>query len=154
MPRKILIAIELDELSAMAVLSRAAALCSEDDQVEVLHVIDPSSIAYAVDPTFKGEFRRDFEANAVAKAQEQLSRLVSQQNLPSAGQACPECHVHIGRIARDIHDIIEQEGFDCLMIGSHGWHGWQRLLGTHASRILDHSPVDTWVFKVPAETSD
>jgi universal stress protein A len=154
MPRKILIAIELDELSAMAVLSRAVALCSEEDHVEVLHVIDPSSIAYAVDPTFKGEFRRDFEANAVAKAQEQLSRLVSQHDLPSAEEACPKCHVRIGRIARDIHDFIEQESFDCLMIGSHGWHGWQRLLGTHASRILDQSPVNTWVFKVPAGISN
>lgn len=154
MPRKILIAIELDESSAEAVLSKAAALCSEEDHVEVLHVIDPSSIAYSVDPTFRGEFRRDFETNSVAKAREQLSKLVSKQDLPSAEQTRPKCHVRIGRIARDIHDFIEREGFDCLMIGSHGWHGWQRLLGTHATRIVNHSPVNTWVFKVPATTPD
>lgn len=149
MPRKILVAIELEERSAHAVLSKAASACAADDQIEVLHVIDPASITYSVDPTFSGTFRRETEANMVAKAQERLSLLVSSHDLPGVQSASVACHVRIGRIAGEIHDLIEREGFDGLMIGSHGWRGWQRLLGTHAARILGLSPVNTWVFKVP-----
>lgn len=144
MSKKHLIAIELDELSAETVLSKAKALTEANDHCDLIHVIDPTAITYAIDPTFTGRFAREFEDNAVKKAHARILELSTPHKLPHC-----TCHIRVGRIAHEIRDLLESDTYDTLMIGSHGRHGWQRLLGTHAARLVSNSTVDTWVFRVP-----
>ena len=144
MPNKYLVAIELDELSANAVLEKANALCDPADHCDLIHVIDPTTIAYAIDPTFSGKFARDFEDNAIQKVHTRMLELISNYNLPNC-----TCHVRVGHVAREVSALLASDAYSVLMIGSHGRRGWQRLLGTHAASIISRSPVDTWVFNVP-----
>ena len=144
MANKYLIAIELDELSAHAVLDNARHLCDSTDQCDLIHVIDPTSIAYAIDPTFTGKFTHDFEENAKQKAHARMLELSAPYDLPNCS-----AHVRIGHVAHEIRKLLSEDGYTALMIGSHGRRGWQRLLGTHAARIVTTAPLDTWVFKVP-----
>ena len=144
MPNKYLVAIELDELSANAVLKKAKAQSTMEDQLDFIHVIDPTSLGYAIDPTFSGKFAREFEENAIKKAHPRMLELISPHDFPNC-----TCHVRVGHVAYELHELLTSDAYDVLMIGSHGRRGWQRLLGTHAAKIVCRSPVDTWVFAVP-----
>ncbi len=143
MARRILVAIELGEAPAADVLSKVASLAAPDDHVEVVHVVDPASIAYSADPTMTGKLFQAAYETAMANARNALEKRCQPYNLPDV-----HCRVLYGRVAHEVHQLLEQENFDCLMIGSHGWAGWQRLLGSKAASILHGVSVDTWVFKV------
>lgn len=144
MSRKTLIAVELDEFSANCVLERAASLVGERDECHIIHVVDPTSVAYAVDLSLTG-IDQEFEESAIQRAEQRVTELLAKHEFRQ-----PHIRVKIGKVAKVIHDLIDTEGFDRLIIGSHGWHGWQRLLGTHASAIMSRAAVDTWVLKLPA----
>ncbi len=140
---KYLAAIELLDAPAQAVLERALAICGDDDRLEVVHVVDPTSVAYSIDPTMSGEvYKQRYEAT-MADARRRLIELCSPYGIDET-----RLHVRYGRVAHEVHALLEEGGYDACMVGSHGRAGWQRLLGSKASSILHGVPVDTWVFKL------
>lgn len=46
-------------------------------------------------------------------------------------------HVRIGRPWRLILDVAEELDVDLIVLGSHGYHGWDRVLGTTAARVAN-----------------
>ena len=40
---------------------------------------------------------------------------------------------------RAILKAAERVGADLIVVGSHGYHGWDRVLGTNASKVADHA---------------
>lgn len=149
MSRKILVAIELDDKSANDVLKKATSVASKNDVLEVLHVLHPNTVHYSPDPTMTGKMYENTFQVAMENTGRRLRSLCMQHGI-SAGN----CHVRYGRIAYEVHQLLEEEGFDTLMIGSHGWSGWHRLLGSQANSILHGIAVDTWVFKINEEKTD
>lgn len=143
MGRKILVAVELDDASANTVLRKARDLATDDDTLSVVHVIFPADVGYSPDPTMTGAMYQQTHDVAMENAARRLRSLSTPYGIEPL-----HCHVRYGRIAHEIHTLIHEQGFDTLMIGSHGWSGWRRLLGSQANSILHGVPVDTWVFKV------
>lgn len=143
MGRKILVAIELDDQSANEVLKKVASLAGEQDDVHVVHVVEPNNIAYAVDPTMTNAIYKHNYETAMAHAGQRLRQLCEPFSV-----APLKCHVRYGQVAYEIHQLLLEDEFDLLMIGSHGWSGWRRILGSKAASILHGVPVDTWIFKV------
>ncbi len=144
MGRKVLIAIELDDASAKFVIGKALSIARDDDELHVVHVIEPTTMAYNADPSLLGVAYESTYKDAMDKAHARLEELCEGVSRIGADQ----CHVRYGRIAREVHQFVTDEGFDALMIGSHGYSGWQLLLGSKASSILHGAPVSTWVFKL------
>jgi len=141
--RRILIALELEDQSANDVLRKASSLRLPDDTLDVLHVVDPTTVLYTVDPTLTGRmYQRNYEA-AMTDARNRIQVLCAPYDIDAT-----HCHVRYGRVAHEVHELLRDVGYDTLMIGSHGWSGWRRLLGSRAASILHGVPVDTWVFKV------
>ncbi len=134
---------ELAEQVAGEVLGKAAELCGEDDEVTVVHVVDPASIAYSADPTMTGKLFQNAYETTMANARRMLEHIVESHKLPNV-----TCHVGYGRVAHEVHEMLKEGSYDCLMIGSHGWSGWQRLLGSKAASLVHGVPVDTWIFRV------
>ena len=140
---KYLAAIELLDAPARMVLERAQALVGDDDRLEVVHVVDPTSVAYSIDPTMSGEvYQARYEAT-MADARRRLIELCAPFGIDET-----RLHVRYGRIAHEVHALLEEGAFDACMVGSHGRAGWQRLLGSKAASILHGVPVNTWVFKL------
>ena len=143
MAQKLLIAIELDSQSANDVLGKAMALRADDDQYDVVTVVDPASVAYSVDPTMTGAMFQQSYDTSIENARLRLVNLCEPHDIG------PErCRVLYGRVSHEIQQLVRKEKYDGLMIGSHGFSGWRRLLGSQATSILHGMPVDTWVFKV------
>ena len=145
MARKVLIAIELDERSADVVLSKAKQQLSPQDECHIVYVLDPADLKVLFEPSIDQHGQKEYETRAMANAQARLQSLIASHDLPNATVS-----VGLGRIAAHIRSLIATESFDCLMIGSHGWHGWQRLLGSHAAAIVNQAGIDVWVFKIPS----
>ena len=145
MTTKTLIAIELDDLSANAVLEKAKNVLGEEERFGVAHIIDPTSIAYSVDPTFTGKFHKRFEETAVRRAHERMTELLDRHALSGGVQ-----HVRVGKVSKELEGLIAEHGYHQLVIGSHGWQGWRRLLGTHAATIVNRVPVNSWILSIPS----
>lgn len=140
---KYLVAIELADAPAKAVLDRATAVCGADDQLEVVHVVDPTSVAYSVDPTMTGQMYQQMYDQAMADAARRLGEICLPYGVEASAQ-----HVRYGRVAHEVHALLSEGQFDVCMVGSHGRSGWQRILGSKAASILHGVSVDTWVFKL------
>ncbi len=140
---KYLAAIELLDQPATAVLERAQAVRGDGDQLEVVHVVDPTSVAYSIDPTMSGEMYQQRYEQTMADARRRLIELCAPFGIDET-----RLHVRYGRVAHEVHALLDEGGYDACMLGSHGRAGWQRVLGSKAASILHGVPVDTWVFKL------
>lgn len=140
---KVLIALELAQPAAEDILTKARALLGAHGPCDVVHVVEPTTVAYSVDPTMTGTLYERTYDEAMAAARSRLEALCA-----PFGIAPEHCLLRYGRIAHEVHALAKEGGYDTLMIGSHGWSGWRRILGSQASSILHGVPVDCWVFKV------
>jgi universal stress protein A len=146
---KVLVAIELADLPAQFVLHKALAACPVEARLEVVHVVDPASITYSIDPTMTGQIYQDLYEQTMANAQARLVEIC----VP-LGIGMDQLHIRYGRVAHEVHALLSEGNFDTCMIGSHGYSGWRRVLGSKASSILHGTPVDTWVFRLQSMDAD
>lgn len=141
--KKVLVAIELAPEPARFVLQKAKVACAEDDRIEVVHVVDPASVTYSIDPTMTGQIYQQMYDQTMSNAKTHLLEVCA-----SVGISPEQTHLRYGRVAHEVHELLVEGKFDCCMLGSHGYKGWQRILGSKASSILHGTPVDTWVFSL------
>ena len=146
---KILVTLELDAQIAKEVLDKATRLCGPDDQMTVVTVVDPKALSYVADPTLSGTMMQANVDQAIQVAREQLITLCAPYGIEAR-----QCSVCYGRIAHEVHRVLDEGGYDLLVLGSHGHSGWRRLLGSVASSILHGVPVDTWVVKIAGVTEE
>ena len=112
-------------------------------RLEVVHVVDPASITYSIDPTMTGQIYQDVYDRTMANAQARLVDICA-----PLGIGTDQLHVRYGRVAHEVHALLSEGDFDTCMVGSHGYSGWRRVLGSKAISILHGTPVDTWVFSL------
>ena len=55
--------------------------------------------------------------------------------------------VEIGTAWRAVCDTAKEDAVDLVVIGSHSYGGIDRLLGTTAAKIVDHSPCSVYVVR-------
>ena len=144
MYRKVLAAIDLTEHSATFVLERARPYLAADGELYAAHVVEPQYVQYSFDPTFTGSLTRSLEQEALEIAAHRLGELCEPHGIDENHR-----RVMLGRTADRIHELAEQEGFDLVVIGSHGQEGLRRLLGSTANAVLHASPVDVATIRMP-----
>jgi nucleotide-binding universal stress UspA family protein len=78
---------------------------------------------------------------------------MARQQLEELAQAKPglveRIQVEVGTAWRAVCDTAKADGVDLVVIGSHGYGGIDRLLGTTAAKIVDHAPCSVWVLRKP-----
>ena len=147
MYKNLLAAIDLTEGPARRVLETAKELAGPDTRIQVLHVVEPQYVQYSFDPTFSGAMTRSLESEAQATAQRRIAELCAPFGINEGNQ-----HVTMGHAATLIHKFASDNDCDLIVIGSHGYRGWQRLLGSTANAVLHGAPVDVWTCHISKET--
>ena len=137
----ILVAVDFSDETAR-VLSRAMEMGSPPDtRFTLVHVVEYSPYLFPPDSPLPVDF--DLEAQFVEKAGERLQSLAQSQGLSQAGR-----YVEAGSPTLEIVRVAEEQGVDLIVIGSHGRHGLQRILGSTASGVLHTAPCDVLAVRI------
>lgn len=138
--QRILVAIDLTE-EAPEVLGKARRLAeSNNATLDLLHVVEPVGYAYGGDlPLDLSDLQQQLEDNARSK----LDAYGDEHGVGPENR-----HVVVGRPGSEVRRQAEERGADLIVIGSHGRHGIQLLLGSTANSVLHGSPCDVLAVRI------
>ena len=134
--QKILVAIDpLGEYDN--IINRTKSVAGPKTEISLIHVHVPSihlDARYA-DP--EGELKME------EKAREIMAGIGKKLKVPSDRQ-----YLEQGRPAQNIHRVVKEAGIDLVIMGTHGRHGVQLLLGSTANAVLHGTQCDVLAVKV------
>ncbi len=76
-------------------------------------------------------------------ARDMLEPIAERLNIPEANIATPT-----GGVRREIIDYAQANEVDLIVLGSHGRHGLQLLLGSTANAVLHHANCDVLTVRI------
>ncbi|PAV26275.1 universal stress protein A [Tamilnaduibacter salinus] len=137
---RILAAIDLTE-EADQVLARAREIADNHDaELLLLHVVEPVGYAYGGDIPMD---LSDLQDQLDQAAHEQLAAFGRAHNVSEPNQV-----VSVGRPESEIHRICKERDVDLAIVGSHGRHGIQLLLGSTANGVLHGAQCDVLAVRI------
>ena len=124
------------------VMKRGISLASAlNARVSLIHVVEFVQVDLSNELVMPQELELDQEL--VAMAEKKLASLAEKYELQS-GQR----FVTRGSTKREIISTAAEAGVDLIVIGSHGRHGIQLLLGSTANAVLHGAPCDVLAVRV------
>jgi len=138
--KKILVAIDLSEDSALVAQRGQAIANNNDAELHLIHVIEPLSFAYG------GDIPMDFSGiqdEIHQQATQQLKRFAETNGIDEQHQ-----HIVLGRPEVEIHATAEELGTDLIVVGSHGRYGLALLMGSTANGVLHGAGCDVLAVRV------
>lgn len=137
----VLVAVDFSK-DNQAVVERAMEIAQRNTaKLTLLHIVEYASIAYSGDLIMPEEVMVDKEL--MQQADNQLRALKDTLNLPQVDTA-----VEIGSPKHEIVRVAEEREADLIVIGSHGRHGFQLLLGSTANGVLHLAKCDVLAVRV------
>ncbi|MGB9987578.1 universal stress protein [Salarchaeum japonicum] len=139
---KILVPIDSSEQSTEAL--EYALEEFQSDEITLIHVIDPIEAGYTAQATVPGYSEEWYE-----QAQEDADTLFEQaQETADEYGVTLDTVTEVGRPSRTVVEYAEENGFDHIVMGSHGRSGVSRiLLGSVAESIVRRSPVPVTIVR-------
>lgn len=138
--RSMLVAVDLTEESLL-VIERAQALAAAyDANLDLVHVIEPLSLAYGGDIPMDVSSVQD---QIHEQAKRHLGEFANTHNIPDARQ-----HLVFGRPESEIQRLANELSADVIVLGSHGRHGLALLLGSTANGVLHGANCDVLAVRV------
>lgn len=137
MYHSILLCTDLDDKSTITA-NKAWELANQyDAKLSIVHVVEPI-------PTYGYSGSVDLQAISEKEAEKLLQSLAKELQIP------PE-HAFIanGSTTEEILDIANEVSADLIILGSHGRHGFGRLLGSTANAIAQHAQCDVLHVRIP-----
>jgi len=119
------------------VLQRAQQLAQlHDAKLSICHIIEDYPITdFAYEPMIGVDL--DMRDNMLKSAKKQITKLAQDLAISEQNQ-----WVEFGSTRLDIVKIADENQVDLIVIGSHGRHGVQLLLGSTANAVLHHAHCD------------
>lgn len=139
--KNILVAIDLSEDSRL-VLQKAQAIAARNQQAKlsVVHTLEPLGFAYGGDiPMDLTSIQQQLNDHA----HERLAKLLEGIDIPAENR-----HVLVGMPDTESHRLAIEMGADLIVVGSHGRHGFQLLLGSVSRGVLQDAPCDVLAVRV------
>jgi universal stress protein A len=144
--QNILVAVDLSNESD-SVLHKARLIAGPNADIHVVYVQEPMDNIYVGIVPQSAAFSGfgDLEAQLGKELKEKLSALGEKFELPSG-------HLHIlhGSPAHEIHRFAKENGCQLIVIGTHGQHGLQLLLGSTANSVLHGAGCDVLSVRIGA----
>ena len=142
--RRILAAVDLTDESHQ-VLDIAQILGEQEHaELNIVHVVKPFHHAYAgVSPATLSDVGVRFEQEAADQARAQLKTIALSRGLPQS--ALHVCH---GAPHLEIQELAESLDADMLVVGTHGKHGVQLLLGSTANAVIHGTTCDVLAVRI------
>jgi universal stress protein A len=139
--RKILVAVDLSDESAV-IIDKARHIARADDaEMHLVHVQAPLAVSYALDlPSIN---LADLQIEMVEEARKQLLELGASLELPAKNM-----HNLVGTPAREIRELAKQLGADLIVTGGHGKHGLDLLLGSTSTGVAHGVSCDLLIVKL------
>lgn len=131
MYHNILLAVDAVSESVDAAAIKAKAVADSNAKLTVLHVMEPRTIPYSVDPSLSGAMYDALEDNMRRSTREHIESLCRPH-----GFGEDDIMIIEGRPAATIKRTARDLNCDLVCVASHGRHGWQRLLGSTANAVL------------------
>jgi len=140
MYKTILLAVDLSPQSKT--LARKAKQLADlfHAQLHLVHVVEHSPLAYGDE--FALPIDVDLEQTVENEARKMLLN-ICQEN----GVADNHAHMASGSVKLIVHDLAKKLPADLIIVGSHGHHGIERLLGSRANAVIHDAPCDTLAIK-------
>jgi len=139
--QNVLVAVDFAEESK-AVVNKAVEIATRNQAaLNLLHVVEYTSSMYAGDIPLPEDLNLD--QDLAQQAAEKLKNLAQESSIPDAVQ-----YVEIGIPKHEIIRHAEECNADLIIVGSHGRHGLQLLLGSTANGVLHQAKCDVLAVRV------
>ncbi len=139
--KHILIAIDLSPESSKIVEHGTALAKANSSELSLVHVVEHVASIYDSEASFPEI--PDIEKRLTEKATAGLEKVKQDYQIPDA-----ECHIRCGTPKHVIVDLAKETNVDLIVIGSHGRHGLQLLLGSTANGILHLATCDVLAVRI------
>lgn len=139
--KKVLVAVDTSAESDHVVSRALEIIDGNIDALSLLHVVEPVAAAYPIDAYAINMARLQEEALDIAR--QRLDEIAGRFKIPSQRQ-----FIEVGPAAARIRETAEENGFDLIVIGSHGTSGWKLLLGSTANKVLHGAKCDILTVRV------
>lgn len=139
--RNVLVAVDFSD-DSKAVVRKAQEISARNQAtLNLLHVVEYTSSMYAGDIPLPEDLNLD--KDLAEQATVKLKALAEEMQISEAAQ-----YVEIGIPKREIVRLAEERGADLIVVGSHGRHGLQLLLGSTANGVLHQAKCDVLAVRV------
>jgi universal stress protein A len=143
--KHILIAVDLHPNCDKTVIQRGMEIAKANNAtISIIHSVEHIN-AYGVAEAYSAVL--DVEAQLMAEARKELSKLGMELGIPSSHQ-----YLEVGTPRSVILEKVEELNADLIVVGSHGRHGFQLLLGSTANAVLHHANCDVLAVRVREES--
>lgn len=139
--QRILVAIDFSDETDFVLDRALAMLTGSPAKLSLIHVVDYSPYLIPSDTPLPVDF--DLEDQFLAKAKERLEALAQSKSLSGAS-----LYVESGSPTLEIVRVAQEQAVDLIVIGSHGRHGLQRILGSTASGVLHTAACDVLAVRI------
>jgi len=141
--KHILVAVDFST-SAEQVLNKAREISTRNNaKLSLLHIVEylpPIDSVY--EPALSSNWVID-ETEMLKQAKSSLKKFSQQQKLEGA-----ELYTQLGTPKYEISQFVKEQQCDLIVLGSHGRHGINILLGSTANAILHDMPCDILAVKI------
>ena len=145
--KNILVAIDLSEQSREILESAHAIAQKSGATLHLATVIKPMTQVYGgldMAPISSGAI--SFEEEAEIQARNQLENLASDYGIQPS-----DIHILLGSPAREVDNLASKLKTELIVMGSHGRHGINRLLGSTANAVLHHAQCNVLAVRLEFE---
>ena len=110
-------------------------------RLSLVHVVEYSAMEYAGEIPIPENI--DLDQRRIDAAREHIAALAGRLGVPEAA-----AFVELGSPKHEVVRVAKEQGVDLIVVGSHGKHGLQLLLGSTANGILHLAPCDVLAVRV------
>jgi nucleotide-binding universal stress UspA family protein len=143
--RKIILATDFSEASEDASYHAVLLAQTYNAELKALHVFNPRSIG----TMYRSAEKEEKENEDLVKTRERGKRMLN--HLADSFHIKADTIVAEGHAGPEIIRIAAEQKADLLVVGTHGYTGWNRLaLGSVAEYIVRHSPCAVLTIKPTA----
>ncbi len=138
----VLVAVDLSPDSAF-VLDKARQIAKQyGAELSLMHVMEPIAVGYTLD--ISGADFETLYAEVMRQSRNSLLELGA-----SVGIAEHRLHNVLGSPAREIRNTAKEIKADLVVVGSHGKHGFELLLGSTSSGVSHGVGCDLLIVRIP-----
>jgi universal stress protein A len=153
--RNVLVAIDLAADNKI-IMDRAKSVLAADGMLAILHVMEPAYFYFGLAPTHQIGmptaaigYPDGTDEEFIERATNQLTKFGEAYGVPVEQRLLERGHA-----ATHILERAEKRETDLIVLGSHGRHGLQLLLGSTANAVLHRAPCDVLAVRVYDADSD